>query len=228
MGSVPDLYTTGDNDPEIEPVSYYRHYLYCDDCGSFELDPWVVADNPAALERARQRLGKAALYASLLVVVAGWHALGLILSPLVLVLVVAGMALSMLVRSKVAGRAGEREAWLWWFVKSALRWGLLLAAAELLVSVPIPPTISLLAGALVVVGLLVARGMIGAKIRPRGLRCRRCDATYAYGAPLFTQLDANPRNLTVADVPRPLGSSPFERGASVEVEAPEPRSRLPQ
>jgi hypothetical protein len=91
MGSVPDLYTTGDNDPEIEPVQYYRHYLYCDACGSFALD-----------------------YVS------------------------------------------------------------------------------------------------------NGLRCRDCASTYAYGTPFFTRLDANPRQLTVSDVPRPLGSSPYVRGAFVE------------
>ncbi len=93
MGSVAHLYTTGDNDPEIEPVQYYRHYLYCDACGSFDLD-YVAA----------------------------------------------------------------------------------------------------------------------------GLRCRRCESTYAYGTPFFTAFDANPRHLTVADVPRPLGSSPFVRGEFVDGE----------
>ena len=60
MGSVPDIYTTGDNDPEIEPVQYYRHYLYCDACGSFELDSWIVPDNHGILEKTRQRLAMAA------------------------------------------------------------------------------------------------------------------------------------------------------------------------
>ena len=40
-------------------------------------------------------------------------------------------------------------------------------------------------------------------------------ATYAYGTPFFTSLDSNPRHLTIADVPRPLGSSLFLRGDSV-------------
>lgn len=128
MGSVRDLYTTGDNDPEIGPEQYYRHYLYCDACGSFELDPWTGRGDLEKIERKRHGLG-----------------------------------------------------------------GLLLR-----------------------IGLLVARQFVGSNREFLGLRCRRCEATYAYGTPFFTDLDANPRHLTVADVPRPLGSSPFERGASVE------------
>ncbi len=115
MGSVPDLYTTGDNDPEIFPVQYYRHYLYCDACGSFELDSWMAPD----------------------------------------------------------------------------------------------------------------KGFLGSKIELVGMRCKQCDATYAHGTPFFTDLDANPRHLTVADVPRPLGVSPFSRGKSVDYEPPDPPSRLP-
>ena len=38
MGSIAVLTTSGDNDPEIHPVQSYRHYLYCDACGSFDLD----------------------------------------------------------------------------------------------------------------------------------------------------------------------------------------------
>lgn len=33
MGSVAILTTSGDNDPEFEPVQPYRHYLYCDGAG---------------------------------------------------------------------------------------------------------------------------------------------------------------------------------------------------
>ena len=120
MGSVRDLYTTGDNDPEIEPMQYYRHYLYCDACGSFQLDPWTVPAELEKTERTRHRLAMAAL------------------------------------------------------------------------------------------GSLVDSSGVYL-----GLRCRRCEATYGYGTPFFSDLDANPRHLAVADVPRPLGSSPFQRGASV-------------
>ncbi len=109
MGSVPDLYTSGDNDPEIYPTQYYRHYLYCDACGSFELDSWTASDNHEVL----------------------------------------------------------------------------------------------------------------------GLRCRRCDATYAHGTSFFTDLDANPREQVIDDVPRPLGVSPFVVGKSVDGEPPDPPSRLP-
>lgn len=40
MGCVTDIITTGDNDEPIFPVSRYRHYYYCDQCGSFELRPY--------------------------------------------------------------------------------------------------------------------------------------------------------------------------------------------
>ena len=41
MGSVRILTTIGDNDPELEAVDYYRHYFYCDHCGSFKIEPWM-------------------------------------------------------------------------------------------------------------------------------------------------------------------------------------------
>ena len=52
MGSVAVLTTSGDNDPELEPVQSYRHYLYCDACGSFDLVPWEAGDR-AQMERRR-------------------------------------------------------------------------------------------------------------------------------------------------------------------------------
>jgi hypothetical protein len=65
MGSVSHLYTTGDNDPEIEPQQYYRHYMYCDACGSFDLNHWDSVDSSApASESTRKRLATAALYVS--------------------------------------------------------------------------------------------------------------------------------------------------------------------
>ena len=162
MGSVPHLYTTGDNDPEIEPVQYYRHYLYCDDCGSFDLGTWFTPDNHEALTRAGRWLGLAALVAAAATVVA-W----LMLGPL--------------------------------------------AAA----------------GGIVVVGLLVARSALASKVERAGMRCRECGATYAGGTPFFTDLDANPRNLTLEDVPRPLGVSHFERGRYVGPAPEESPSGLP-
>lgn len=168
MGSVPDLYTTGDNDPEIDPVRYYRHYLYCDACGAFELDSWLAPDNHEALERTRQRLARAALLALPVAAVAAW--LANVLSFLVSYVLV------------------------------------------------------LLTGLIVAVGLLVARAVLGSKIELVGLSCRRCHATYRHGTPFFSDLDANPRHLTVADVPRPLGSSTFLRGKSVDDEPGEPAS----
>jgi hypothetical protein len=163
MGSVPSLTTTGDNDPEIVPVRYNRHYLYCDACGSFELDPWITPGDWKGIEKTRRRLGMAALISLPTVAVGAWLASGLY-----------------------------------------LRW------------------LVLLVGLTVIVGLLVVRGVLGSRIECVGMRCRQCDATYRNGSPFFTDRDANPRNLTVADVPRPLGSSPYSRGESVEDEPTKP------
>ena len=151
MGSVPILTNTGDNDPEIVPVRYYRHYLYCDACGSFELDSWMTPAHWKSIEKTQRRLGLAALVLAPLVAVGAWFALPVLLGGLV-----------------------------------------------------------------VIVGLLVVRQVLGARIELAGMRCRRCESTYAHGSPFFTDKDANPRHLAVADVPRPLGSSPYTRGKSVE------------
>jgi len=159
MGSVPDLYTTGDNDAEIEPDSYYRHYLYCDECGSFDLDSWIAPDNHEALEASRRRLRNVALLAILAMVL-------------------------------VARLATELFS----------------------------PSLVLIPGSVLIAGLLIARSALGWKIKSVGHRCAECNATYAYGTQFFTDLNANPRNLTVADVPKPLGVSPFLRGESVEDE----------
>jgi len=159
MGSVPDLTTTGDNDPEIFPVRYYRHYLYCDACGSFDLGPWMTPGNWESIEKTRRRLGTAALISLPMVAVGAW------------------------------------------------------SASEFY-----PPLLVLLAGLIVIIGLLVVRVVLGSRIESAGMRCRQCDSTYRNGSPFFTDLDANPRSLTVADVPRPLGSSPYTRGESVEDE----------
>jgi hypothetical protein len=160
MGSVRELYTTGDNDPEIEPVRYYRHYLYCDACGSFDLQPWQTPQDEAR-ERTRHTLAMVAVFCSLLV----------------LLLAVAS---------------------LWWL-------GTELVATRL----------GLLVGVIGVAGALIWRRLLDPKIERFGMRCAQCDATYPYGTPFFTDLDANPRGLVLGDVPRPLGVSPFERGAYV-------------
>ena len=166
MGTVTDLYTTGDNDPEIEPICYYRHYVYCDACGSFQLEP-LMSDNQEEVERKRRRL-------------------------LILVLSVppVGLALGLLVVGTLSSLARPM----------------------------------LFLALLLVVVLLVARAVLASKIEVLGLKCRRCSATYRHGTPFFTDLLANPRNLTVSEVPRPLGSSLFWRGASVESEDPAPSS----
>lgn len=157
MGSVADAYTTGDNDPEIEPESYHRHYLYCDGCGSFDLEYWKFAGD-AAVRAPGRWLDKVAI--------------------IVVPIMVVDAALTLL------GAAG----WVRWMVWTAMT--------------------------LFVVGRLLIE-VTSSHGRLAGMRCRQCMATYAYGSAFFTDLDANPRQLKVGDVPRPLGRSPFLRGKSL-------------
>lgn len=212
MGSVRDLYTTGDNDPEIEPRQYYRHYLYCDACGSFALDPWTAPGEVERVERKRHRLAMAALVASPLVVVSLGSVLGLVLSPAVLVALAAGMVIAPALHGLVSKESAAKR---WRFVGGSLLAIPMLLLADALVGDLLPPWLTLVGGALLIAGLLAARGLVDSSGVYLGLRCRRCEATYGYGTPFFSDLDANPRHLSVADVPRPLGSSPFQRGESV-------------
>lgn len=228
MGSVRHLYTTGDNDPEIHPESYARHYLYCDACGSFRLEPWTTTADPARRDRIRRRLAVAALASSAVVLVGAWSALGLVPSPAALVAAVAGMALLVVLR-RLLWAPKEHIAGPWGLFKAALPVLGVLVVVQLVVDdFPIPPRTVLLVGAALVAILLVWRALVGARDERLGWRCRECSATYAYGTPFFTDLAANPRRLTLEDVPRPLGVSPFERGEAVETVPGEPASRLPR
>ncbi len=56
MGSVKELNYTGDNDPEIYPQQYYRHYLYCDNCGSFKISSWIEPKNHASYTKIAEKL----------------------------------------------------------------------------------------------------------------------------------------------------------------------------
>jgi hypothetical protein len=239
LGSVPDLYTTGDNDPEIEPRSYYRHYLYCDACGSFELAPWMKPDNHGQLERWRGWLGTAALWAMPFLLVVVWTALGLQPSAglvwLVAVIVVINLVLwGTVFRWTLFGTwAGVDQPWR--LLAAALPWLAVGGLAVWFAANPGGSPSALLAvSAIIVAGLLAWRAWLSSKIEHIGRRCAQCGATYAYGTPFFTDLDANPRGLTVKDVPRPLGSSPFEIGKSVAYEPPKtpgplgPPGRLPE
>lgn len=56
MGSVKELKTTGDNDPELFPEEYYRHYMYCDNCGSFNITPWMASENHPEFTKRHNRI----------------------------------------------------------------------------------------------------------------------------------------------------------------------------
>ena len=66
MASVSDIIITGDNDPEIFPEQYHMHYLYCDACGTFELEPWTGDDSAT---KGLRKVGQAVVHA-----VTGGHA----------------------------------------------------------------------------------------------------------------------------------------------------------
>jgi hypothetical protein len=217
MGSVRDLYTTGDNDPEIEPVQSYRHYLYCDGCGSFDLQSWQ-ARHDEARERKRRTLARVALLSSLLVMVSGWRALGLVPSLPVLAYLPVGIALLLVVRGSLLWSLWGRDEPLaarWRFFTQALVLFLVVAALDWLASELLWPRLGLLVGAIALAGSLIWRRLLDPKVEHFGLRCAQCDAAYPYGSPFFTDLEANPRGLLLGDVPRPLGVSPFEKGAYV-------------
>jgi hypothetical protein len=145
-----------------------------------------------------------------------------------LVLVVAG-GLFLWVERAVLFRSRDVTRERWSNFKAVLPWVLLIVAADVVAGEFYSPAWGLPVGALsLVAGLLLARAIMGSRIHSLGLRCRQCQATYRYGTLFFTDLDANPRNLTVEVVPRPLGVSPFGIGKSVAREPAEPWSRLPK
>lgn len=227
MGSVRDLYVTGDNDPEVFPEAYYRHYAYCDACGSFDLEPWTTPENHAELEAKRRRLGLWALLLLPLVAVVAWLALGLFPPPSLVAYLVIGIVAAVLVRVYWFNRDQPGVIQAWHFVGCGLLCLVAILVVEAFVGVLLPRWPTFVAGLAVIVALVLWRSALGSKIDVVGLRCRACGTTYAYGTPFFTDLDANPRHLIVDDVPRPLGSSIVWRGASAELPPAKPRSRLP-
>lgn len=60
MGRVTEIRISGDNDAPIYPVRYEMHYLYCDECGSFELKTWVEPEDHEVLENRARQLGQLA------------------------------------------------------------------------------------------------------------------------------------------------------------------------
>jgi hypothetical protein len=211
MGSVAVLTTSGDNDSELEPVQSYRHYLYCDACGRFELEPWEARD--VAVERRQRRLGLAALWATPLLVVPAWQAAGFAVSLAVLLYVAIGFALGIVVWVIVSPQVERFAA-----IGRVLRWGLpwlvaLVLAEELCAALPDAAVAGV--GALLVVGALAWRAALPPWHQSLGLRCRNCAATYGHRTAFFNDLDANPRGLTASDVPRPLGRTEFRVGRYV-------------
>lgn len=224
MGSVAVLTTSGDNDPELEPVQSYRHYLYCDACGSFDLVPWE-SGNRAEVERRRRRLAGVALWATPLLLVPAWEATGIALSLSLLTYFAIGLTF-VLVLLGWLWRTSWPIAGRWRLVVPAIPWFFAFLVAEWLCGL-LPCWGVAAAGAVVLAVALAWRAALLARIESLGLRCRECGATYGHQTAFFSDLDANPRGLTENDVPRPLGSSPFEEGRFVGPAPAEHQSRLP-
>lgn len=212
MGSIAVLTTSGDNDPELEPVQSYRHYLYCDACGSFDLEPWKTGERPEN-DAKRRGLALVALWLTPLLLVPAWNATGIALSlPLLLFFAVA-MVLVLLLFAWLWG-TNAPAASRWRFVRRAIPWLAALLVAESL-SALLPRWQMAAAGAILIALALGTRAVLAGRIEWLGMRCRACGATYGNGTAFFQDLDANPRGLTVSDVPRPLGRSPYRQGRVV-------------
>jgi hypothetical protein len=213
MGSVAVLTTSGDNDPELEPVQSYRHYLYCDACGSFDLERWETAGR-AELESRRRRLASVALWATPLLLVPAWEKTGIVLHVSLLVAFAIGIAFALVLFAWLWGLT-ERIPARWRFVVRWVPWLAAFLGAESLCEF-LPGWGLAAAGAVVVAVALARRAALAGRIESLGLRCRGCSATYGHQTAFFQDLEANPRGLTVSDVPRPLGRSPFLPGKTVE------------
>ena len=60
MGRITEIRTSGDNDEPIHPVRYEMHYLYCDNCGSFDIKHWTEPPNYQDLEGRVKQMGRIA------------------------------------------------------------------------------------------------------------------------------------------------------------------------
>ena len=223
MGNVAVLTTSGDNDAELEPVQFYRHYLYCDACGSFELDPWETRD--VRVERRHRRLGQVALWATPFVVVPAWEAAGLPGSLSVLFYSAVGIALGFVVWMFVSTETGRLAAF-WRVVRWGLPWLVVLLLAEEACAA-LPDGAVAAVGAMLVAGALTWRSALPPGRQSLGLLCRGCGATYGHRSAFFSDMDANPRGLTVSDVPRPLGRSQYRDGRYVGPAPTADSGRLP-
>jgi len=224
MGSVAALTTSVDNDPEIEPVQWYRHYIYCDACGSFDLESWEPADK-AELETRRRRPALLALWATPLLAVPAWEATGIALHLSLLAYFAIAMAFTLLLFGWLWGRAWP-FAGLRRFVLRGIPWFAAFVVAEWLCGL-LPCWAVAAAGAIVLAVALAWRAALPAPVDSLGMCCRECGATYGHQTAFFNDLDANPRGLVESDVPLPLGSSPFVEGRYVGPAPAEQPSRLP-
>ena len=84
------------------------------------------------------------------------------------------------------------------------------------VGLGLPVGIWLVLSLLIYFGAMRLATRLGEKIHCLGVVCQDCKQQYETGSPFFTDLNKNPRNFTMADVPRPLYKTYFIRGQTYD------------
>ncbi len=106
MGRLTEIRISGDNDSPIYPVRYEMHYLYCDQCGSFELGIWKEPENHEVLESRGKQLGRVA---GVIAVVVGVFTIFTFLDAIPIVLVGAVVVIILLIISgQMKGRIKDK------------------------------------------------------------------------------------------------------------------------
>lgn len=166
MGSVKVLTTTGDNDPEIFPVDYYRYYMYCDNCGSFQLRSWIESDFDSPIARRQQWINKISKISLISAIASAVFGIICLISNLI------------------------------FMGKIALDWWVL-------VWFGISVIIFLIFTSLDSFDDLIQTEVVG---------CGACGQEYERGSAFFADLEQNPRNFSMKDVPLPLNKTYWIRG----------------
>lgn len=167
MGSVKELKLTGDNDKQLFPEEYYRHYMYCDNCGSFKIVRWMASAHHAELQKRYNRMLNFLTLALI----------SLVLSSVFCVFLHA-------FRYFATGAFVLDSDSVIWVLLSLISYFIINSRAKYLDS----------------------------KLQQLGVRCESCKQQYPNGSPFFTELERNPKNYTLQDVPVPRETTYWIRG----------------
>ncbi len=103
MGRITEIRTSGDNDTPIFPEKYKMHYLYCDHCGSFDLETWKEPENHKNLEKLQKRLSRMAIVFIIIAIFMGFilFQTTFIIAFIAVVFFVIAMAVRQRIKSKI-------------------------------------------------------------------------------------------------------------------------------